>query len=117
MKQKNTHRCRYLRENQTDAEKRLWLALRDRQIAGAKFRRQFPINGYILDFYCPEYQLGIEADGGGHYEDKGKKRDRLRTGELSKLGIEIIRFSDSEILKEIKEVCEVIYNTIMSKRG
>jgi very-short-patch-repair endonuclease len=51
-----------------------------------------------LDFYSPEYNLGIEADGGQHCEARGRQRDELRTEELSKLGIKILRFSDAEIL-------------------
>jgi len=73
MKRNNIARCRNLRKNQTDAETKLWTILRNRQIAGAKFRRQFPIGRYILDFYSPKYRLGIEDDGGDHYEDKGRQ--------------------------------------------
>jgi adenine-specific DNA-methyltransferase len=63
--------------------------LRNRQLDRVKFKRQFPVGGYILDFYSPEYRLGIEADGGQHYGDEGNKRDEIRTKELSKLGIRI----------------------------
>jgi very-short-patch-repair endonuclease len=111
----NIAKCRKLRKNQTDAEKKLWAILRNRQFAGVKFRRQFPVGRYILDFYSPQYKLGIEADGGGHYEDKGRQRDELRTSELSKLGVKILRFSDLDILNNIDGVCEVICNTINNK--
>src|SRR3990167_3452326 len=94
MKRNNIERCRKLRENQTDAERKLWSVLRNRQLSGVKFRRQFPIGRYRLDFYSPEYKLGIEADGGQHYEDKGKKEDGWRTTDLAKYGVEIVRFSD-----------------------
>jgi very-short-patch-repair endonuclease len=53
MERKNIGRCRRLRKNQTDAEKKLWTLLRNRQLDGIKFRRQFSIGSYILDFYCP----------------------------------------------------------------
>ena len=56
----------------------------------------------ILDFYSPEYKLGIEADGGQHYEDKGKKQDGRRATGLAEYGAEIIRFSDSDILNNIE---------------
>ena len=116
MKRNNIEKCRKLRKNQTDAEKKLWAILRNRQVGGTKFRRQFSIGRYILDFYSPEYKLSIEADGGGHYEDKGRQGDKLRTRELSKLGVEILRFSDLEILNNIEGVWEVIRQAIGNKR-
>lgn len=112
MKRNNINKSRKLRRNQTEAEKKLWTLLRNRQLAGAKFRRQFPISGYILDFYAPQYKLNIEADGGQHYEDKGKQRDEIRTRELHKLGIETVRFSDRDILSNIEGVYEAIKKTI-----
>ena len=58
-------RARALRREATDAERLLWSLLRDRQFLGLKFRRQHPLGGYIVDFYCHEARLGIELDGGG----------------------------------------------------
>ncbi|MEW6418931.1 MAG: DUF559 domain-containing protein [Nitrospirota bacterium] len=66
MKRNNVDKCRKLRKNQTDAEKKLWALLRNRQVSGVKFRRQFSVGRYILDFYCPEYRVGIEADMAGN---------------------------------------------------
>jgi very-short-patch-repair endonuclease len=117
IKRNNIERCRKLRREETDAEKKLWNILRNRQLAGVKFRRQFSIGRYILDFYCPEYRFGIEADGGQHYADKGRQRDGLRTKELSKIGVEIIRFSDQEILSNIEGVYEMIQKVIEKRRG
>jgi len=91
--------------------------LRNRQLAGAKFRRQFSVGRYILDFYCPEYRLGIEADGGQHYGYQDRQRDELRTIELSKIGVEIIRFNDQEIFNNIEGVYEIIQRAIEKKRG
>jgi very-short-patch-repair endonuclease len=67
--------ARNLRKTQTDAEQILWLKLRSRRLSGFKFRRQHPIDNYILDFYCNEAQLAIEIDGGQHAEEKNIKRD------------------------------------------
>ena len=117
MKRNNIEKCRKLRKDQTDAEHKLWSILRNRQLSGVKFRRQFPIGRYILDFYSPKYKLGIEADGGQHYEDKGKKQDALRTTGLAKHGVEIIRFSDSDILNNIDGVYEIIQGVIKDKKG
>jgi len=116
MQNTNIQRCRNLRKNQTDAEKKLWSIVRNRQLCGVKFRRQFPVGRYIVDFYCPEYSIGIEADGGQHYEEKGRKRDQLRTQELNKLGVEIIRFSDHDILTNIDAVFEVIQKAIEMRK-
>jgi very-short-patch-repair endonuclease len=108
MKRNNIDTCRTLRRNQTDAEKKLWAVLRNRKLAGVKFRRQFPLGKYILDFYAPEYGLCIEADGGQHYEDTHKQQDEVRTRELIKLGVETLRFSDRDILTNIEGVYETI---------
>lgn len=116
MKRDNIERCRNLRENQTDAEKKLWAILRNRQLAGVKFRRQFSIGRYILDFYAPEYKIGIEADGGQHYEDTFLKRDELKTRELAKIGVQIIRFNNQEVLNNIEGVHETIRITIEKKK-
>jgi adenine-specific DNA-methyltransferase len=112
MKRRNIGKCRFLRKNQTDAERKLWLLLRNRQLAKVKFRRQFPIDRYILDFYSPEYKLGIEADGGQHYSDEGEVKDELRAGKLAGYGIQILRFNNLDILNNIEGVYEVILKTI-----
>jgi len=115
MKRENIEKCRRLRRDQTEAEKKLWSVLRNRELAGGKFRRQFSIGSYILDFYSPENKLCIEADSGQHYEDNGRERDEVRTKELAKLGIELLRFNDYEILTNIDGVCEVIQKILRKK--
>jgi len=65
-----------------------------------------------LDFYSPECNLGIEADGGQHYDEDGKRKDQIRTEELSKCGIKILRFSDCEVLNNIEGIVEVIQQEI-----
>ena len=116
MKRNNIEICRKLRKNETDAERKIWSVLRNRQLCGVKFRRQFPIGRYILDFYSPEYRLGIEADGGQHYEDKGKNQDELRAADLVGYGVEILRFSDLDILNNIEGVCEIIERAVEKKK-
>ncbi len=86
--------------------------LRNRQLAKVKFRRQFPIDKYILDFYSPEYKLGIEADGGQHYSDEGEVKDELRAGKLVGYGIQILRFNNLDILNNSEGVYGVILKTI-----
>lgn len=94
------------RRNQTDAESLLWKQLRNRQIKGYKFRRQYPINNFILDFYCVEKKLAIEVDGSQHI--KRKLYDDRRTQELQKFGIQVLRFWDNDVLKHIDGVLEKI---------
>jgi very-short-patch-repair endonuclease len=112
MKRNNIELSRRLRKNQTDAERKLWKILRNRQLNRVKFRRQFSIGRYVLDFYSPEYRLGIEADGSHHYEDKNRERDEIRKRELYLSGVLILRFSDREILNNIEGVCETIMKTV-----
>ncbi len=112
MKRGNIQKSRTLRRNQTNAEKKLWDFLRNRQLLDVKFRRQFSVGHYIIDFYSPQCRLGIEADGGQHYDEDGKQKDEIRTEELSKFGIKILRFSDYEILNNIEGIVEVIQKEI-----
>jgi very-short-patch-repair endonuclease len=71
--------ARKMRHEQTDAEKRLWWILRDRRLGEFKFRRQVPVGPYILDFYCHEGKLAVEADGGQHSEPQTASYDARRT--------------------------------------
>ena len=100
--------ARQLRLNQTDCEHLLWQRLRSRQIAHLKFRRQFPCPPYVLDFYCTELKLAIELDGGQHYETPGLMCDQRRTDHLYKQGIEVVRFSNLEVLQQMDEVLDQI---------
>jgi len=117
VKRKHIERCRNLRKNQTDAEKKLWTVLRNRQLVGVKFRRQFSVDRYILDFYCPAYKLGIEADGGQHYAPEGQQQDNRRRIELSRIGVRILRFSDTDILKNIEGVWETIQQELRKRKS
>jgi very-short-patch-repair endonuclease len=89
--------------------------LRNRQLTGVKFRRQFPVGDYILDFYAPEYNLCIEADGGQHHENKGRQRDEIRERELSKSGVKILRFNDNDILNNTEGVYDSILKILNRK--
>jgi len=78
-------RARQLRRDQTDAEQALWARLRDRQLCGAKFRRQHPIGPFVADFCCPQGKLIVELDGGQHAEEIAvdQKRSRFLEARLS----------------------------------
>jgi very-short-patch-repair endonuclease len=95
---------RQLRRDQTKAEKLLWCCLRNRQLFGLKFRRQYPCGSYILDFYCHEHKLCIELDGGQHYESTGIQHDEQRQAFLISYGIYTLRFSNSDVLQHLEAV-------------
>jgi len=116
--QEMRNKARNLRKNQTPAESLLWSKLRSRQLSGFKFRRQHPLDRYILDFYCSEAHLAIEIDGGQHADDATLKRDNLRTEYLNENGIHVIRFWNDDVLKHLDEVIAEInasLNEIMTK--
>ena len=90
----------------TDAEKRLWSKVRLRQLKGYQFFRQRVIGNYIVDFYCPGAKLVIEVDGSQHYLEDGAAADRKREGYLNRRGLKVLRFTDTEVLKNIEGVIE-----------
>ena len=100
---------RDLRNNMTDAEKRLWSKLRTKQILGLQFYRQKPLLNFIVDFYCPVANLVIECDGGQHFTEEGLEADRVRDETLAQLGLKVLRFDNGQILTEIEAVLEQIY--------
>ncbi|WP_019342587.1 endonuclease domain-containing protein [Stutzerimonas stutzeri] len=98
------HFARALRHQLTDCERLLWRQLRNRGLAGFKFRRQHPWSPYVLDFYCAELRLVIELDGGQHYDDAGLAKDRVRTEYLRRHGLDVLRFSNLDVLKNLDGV-------------
>ena len=99
-------RARTLRQNMTEAERRVWQILRSHQIEGYKFRRQVPIGRYIADFVCHEARLIVEIDGGQH--DRSSPREAERSGFLQSEGYRILRFWNDEVLANLDGVHETI---------
>jgi very-short-patch-repair endonuclease len=97
-----------LRENLTEAEEKLWLAVKNKQIEGYKFRRQHPIAIYIADFYCHALKLVIEIDGGYHLEEEQRLLDEKRTNDIEFQGLKVMRFTNEEILLKFPEVIDKI---------
>ena len=97
-------RRKQLRNNATRAEKILWNRLTDKQLKGRKIRRQHSFGNYILDFYCPSEDLGIEGDGKGHDSMDHSVYDRKRSAYLIRHGIKVIRFTNSEVVEHIEYV-------------
>jgi very-short-patch-repair endonuclease len=98
-------KAKRLRREMTEAEQRLWSALRNAQLGGAKFRRQQPIGPFIADFVCQEHRLIVEADGGQHSDSK---LDGRRTSFLERRGYRVLRFWNNEILSNLEGVARVI---------
>lgn len=99
-----------LRKNQTIAEKHLWQFLRNKQLKGHKFFRQYSIGPYIVDFYCPKLKLAIESDGGQHNQKPNRDYDTKRSKYLSHSGIKTIRYWNNQALSNPKSVLEDIIN-------
>src|SRR5271169_2215454 len=104
-------RARWLRQASTDAEQRMWSALRDRRLTRYKFRRQHPIGDFIVDFACTEFRLVIELDGGQHADDPA---DIRRTAWLEGRGWKVIRFWNNDILTNTNGVLQDILQALQA---
>jgi very-short-patch-repair endonuclease len=93
-----------LRNHPTVAEERLWKFLRMRQVAGYKFRRQCSVDSFIVDFYCSKVRLAVEIDGGVHDSKERISYDKERKEYLAKYGISILRFTNVDVLTDIRDV-------------
>jgi very-short-patch-repair endonuclease len=102
--------ARHLRKNMTDSERRLWHALRYRQVSGHKFRRQAPIGPYIADFVCFEKKVILELDGGQHSEQA--EADAKRTQWLNREGFTVLRFWNHQVFEDLDSVLEVIWRSV-----
>ncbi|HMN19561.1 MAG TPA: endonuclease domain-containing protein [Candidatus Moranbacteria bacterium] len=99
-----TKRARTLRKNQTPQEIILWSRLRNRGIRRCKFRRQYPIGNYFVDFVCLERKLIIELDGSQHKKERQREYDESRTMFLSNQGYRVVRFWDNEVNSNLNGV-------------
>lgn len=110
---KLTARAQKLRRDATREENHLWYDfLRTYPV---QFRRQLAIDCFIVDFYCAGAKLAIELDGSQHYEDDALAYDKRRTEYLNERGIEVIRFTNTEINRQFSAVCEMIDNTVKER--
>lgn len=97
-----------MRHKMTDAELKLWNALRAHRLMGLGFRRQFPIDRYIVDFACPEKRIIVEVDGSQHGADRAIAYDAVRTEYLQSRGWTMLRFWNDDILKSLDAACQHI---------
>ena len=111
-----TH-ARQLRKNSTRHERVLWRHLRNRQFQGWKFRRQHPVDHYVIDFYCPKARLAIELDGGGHNFATRESLDQERTNFLASKDIEVLRFWNHQVTEQLDSVLETIWRALEQRRN
>ena len=111
-----TSRVRELRGSPTEAEKATWKLLRDRRL-GAKFRRQFPVENGVLDFYCFEHRLAIELDGGVHSQINQMGRDAAKEDRLRTLGIRLLRIPNAMVLEHPDEFVRTIAHAMGTVPG
>jgi very-short-patch-repair endonuclease len=105
---------RELRQRMTPAEVALWQMLRNRQLDGIRFVRQYSVDNYILDFYCPQSHLAIELDGNVHFDEFHIEKDKVRTQFLETKGIRILRLENFEVFqypeRTLNEIRKYLHN-------
>ena len=109
-KKSQTPRRKLLRGNLSKAEILLWLELKNKKIGGNKFRRQYSVGRYVVDFYCPILKLAIEVDGGYHFADGAQEYDEIRQKIIESYGIKFLRFSDGDVIQNLPKILESISN-------
>lgn len=108
--------AKQMRKVMTDAELKLWNAIRPHRLEGLSFRRQMPIAGFIVDFACSDHRLIIEIDGSQHTSEAALHYDHERTVRLEKDGWTILRFWNHDVLTDLDNVCFHIIRTIREDR-
>ncbi len=104
-------RRKALRHLMPDAEVIMWSRLNRRQMQGHKFRRQYSVGSYVLDFYCPELKLAIEIDGDTHFRNGANEYDKERQEEIEQYGIKFLRFMNTEVYHNLNGVLQTIHET------
>ena len=113
-----TQHAKTLRKNMTEEERRLWHDFL--KTYSVRFLRQKVIDDYIVDFYCHQARLVIELDGSQHYEEKGLRKDRVRTERIESRNLTVIRIPNNEIHCNFRGVCEYIdryVQTVLDKKN
>ncbi len=113
-RKKDNWKRRKLRNDPTKAEMDLWDELKEKKLLGFKFRRQYGIGPFVIDFYCTKLKLAIEVDGDSHYWEGAKERDKKRQSIIEKYDIHFLRFDDEDIFDDIDYVLWQIEKKIHS---
>ena len=103
---------KHLRNSMPSAEVIVWSRLQKRQLHGCKFRRQFSVGSYVLDFYSTELKLAIEIDGDSHFQAGADTHDRARQTSIEQLGVKFIRFTNNDVYRNLGGVLDLISETI-----
>ena len=103
-----------LRNNLAPAESRLWARLRRKEMHERRFRRQYSVGPYVVDFYCPALKLAIELDGESHLGEEAREHDRVRQSYIERFGISFRRFTNTEVFEDLEGVLAAIEQTIMA---
>jgi very-short-patch-repair endonuclease len=107
---------RELRRSMPDAEVMLWSRLKGRQLLGCKFRRQYSVGSFVLDFFSAEIKLGIELDGDSHFRSGVREYDQKRQQFIESFGIKVIRLLNTEIYQNLDGALEMIGREVLMKR-
>ncbi len=110
-------RRRYLRNHLPKAEVLLWMHLSNKQTLGYKFRRQYSVDNFIIDFYCLELRLAIEVDGGSHFTRLARVHDRVRQRHIESFGIRFLRVMNEDVYGNLDAVLDEIEATIRAIEG
>jgi very-short-patch-repair endonuclease len=105
-----------LRNQMPLAEQIVWERLRGKQVAGCKFRRQYSIDGFVIDFYAPELKLAIEIDGESHNGEQAQAYDAERQMFLESKGTRFLRFTNQQVMEDLEQVIEIIGRIIIELR-
>lgn len=110
-------RAKFMRENMTPSELKIWEELKGRKMLGFRFRPQHPVDIFIADFYCHPLRLVIEVDGGIHKSKQQAAYDLGREAELNEWGIKVVRFTNEEIEKDFDRVKDQLVETCKRRRA
>jgi very-short-patch-repair endonuclease len=111
-KKKDQAKRRSLRKNMPKSEVLLWSKLKNRQMHDERFLRQYSVDQYVLDFYCPRLKLAIEVDGDSHFIPGAEEQDKVRQEYIEAFGIRFLRFTNEDVCRNADGVCLMIYEEI-----
>ncbi len=106
---------RRLRSDSPTAETTIWTSLRRKNIAGYKFRRQYSVGPYVIDFYCPALKLAVEIDGDSHFIGDAVEGDKRRQAFIESFGIHFMRFTNQDVYDNLDGVLEAITRVALTK--
>ena len=99
------------------AETVIWSKLKGRQLLGYKFRRQYSVDRYIVDFYCPEMKLAVEIDGDSHFQNDVESNEKYRQAFIESFGVQFLRFTNEDVFKNLDGVIETVRRTALEISG